>query len=156
MISLIVAMSKNRVIGNNNQIPWNEPEDMKYFRKVTTGKAVIMGRKTFESIGKVLPGRLNIVLSRTDKKSEDPNLIYAKDTSEAIGIALQNSKEPIIIGGSEIYKIAFNLVDRMYITVINREVDGDTYFPDFNGHEWREIEKTKLGDLTFKVLERIK
>ncbi len=158
MISLIAAMSLNRVIGSGNTIPWHEPEDMKYFRKVTTGHAVIMGRKTFESIGKVLPNRLNIVLTSKLANSTDDNLIYTRTLQSAIEQAEFHNKQPIIIGGGAIYQFALDmdLVDRMHLTIVHKEVQGDVFFPGFDINQWKEIEKTTSSVLTFKVLDRIK
>lgn len=153
MNSLIVAMSINKVIGNNGQLPWNEPEDLKHFKRVTKGHPIIMGRKTHESIGRVLPGRLNIVVSRQDHESIDV-LVYTKDIFQAICLALQHDDQPMIIGGAEIYRQAIPHVDRMFITEVQKVVKGDTYFPEYEEHEWREKSSSQAPGLIFKTLVR--
>ncbi|MCT6926239.1 dihydrofolate reductase [Metasolibacillus sp.] len=131
MISLIVAHDKNRVIGYKNEMPWHLPGDLKYFKEMTMGKPVIMGRKTFESIGKALPGRRNIVITR--------NAAYVADNIEVVGsleeaLALvQDEPEIMVIGGEQIFKLALALADRLYITEIDYAFEGDTYFPAYEG-----------------------
>lgn len=137
MISLIVAHDKNRVIGYKNEMPWHLPGDLKYFKEMTMGKPVIMGRKTFESIGKALPGRRNIVITR--------NAAYVADNIEVVGsleaaLALvQDEPEIMIIGGEQIFKSALALADRLYITEIDYTFEGDTYFPAYEG--WQLVSK---------------
>ena len=136
-LSIVVAMDSNNLIGDKNKIPWHIPGELKRFREITMGKPIVMGRKTHESIGKVLDGRQNIVLSS--------NLSYAKD-----GIIVYNNfldimdnfsghDEVMIIGGSEIYKIALPYTTKLYITHINKKYSGDTWFPDINYSQWKII-----------------
>jgi dihydrofolate reductase len=132
-LSIIVATARNGVIGKDNQLPWHLPQDLKYFREKTTGKPVIMGRKTFESIGKPLPNRVNIVITRNKDWSRD-GIIVVHDLAEAIkaagNIRVDGSEfEIMVIGGAEIYKSALPMADRVYLTHINRDVDGDASFP---------------------------
>lgn len=131
MISLIVAHDKNYVMGYENGMPWHLPGDLKYFKEMTMGKPIIMGRKTFESIGRPLPGRRNIVITR--------NTAYEAEGIEVVGsleAALEMAKdapEIMIIGGAQIFELAMPLADRLYITLINHEFKGDTYFPQYEG-----------------------
>lgn len=127
-VSLIVAKSTNNVIGKDNALPWSIPADLKYFKEVTLGKTVIMGRKTLESIGRALPGRTNVVLSRTGDVNIE-GVIVRNSLEEAIS-AYGSDGEVIIIGGSQIYAQAIDLVDRMYITHVDACVEGDAYFPE--------------------------
>ena len=146
MISLIVAHDKNNVIGFNNKIPWYLPEDLKHFKKITTGKTVIMGRKTFESIGKELPNRKNIVLT----KSNIPNITTAKTLTEAINIS--TTDETIIIGGYSVYKESLDIVEKMYITIIYKEYEGDTFFPEYDKSKWKLVDKKEFEDYEFNKL----
>jgi dihydrofolate reductase len=139
VISLIAAMAKNRVIGKGNQMPWHIPGDLKHFRDLTRGHPVIMGRKTFESIGKPLPQRQNIVISR-DPKYTAPGIESACSLQEAIGRARNPGAEEIfVIGGGEIYRQALEqgLADRLYLTWIDREYDGDAFFPEWEPELYR-------------------
>lgn len=129
MISLIVAMGNNRVIGKNNQLLWNIPEDMEHFKKTTTGKTVIMGRKTYESIGKPLPKRKNVVLTR-DKNFVAPGCIVIHTLLEALKIS-ETSQETFVIGGEEIYKLFLPFAYKLYITKVDVTLDGDAFFPEF-------------------------
>lgn len=136
MISLIVARAANNVIGNKGQIPWYLPDDLKYFRKITTGNVVIMGRKTYESIGKPLPNRVNIVVS-TGMDSHD-GIIVVPSFEMAIMKCKTDfaEKDVFLIGGHSIYQTGFCLVDKMYITEIGQSFDGDTKFVEFDVSEW--------------------
>ncbi len=159
-ISAIAAMASNRVIGGDNKMLWHIPEDFKYFKKTTLGKPVIMGRKTYESLGKPLPGRANIVISRTPAKTEGIISVTTIDEAitEAKAIATRDKQNEIfIIGGGEIYKKSLPQTDRLYLTIIDRDYEGDTRFPDFNRDEWKTISEDRHeGDpaYTFLVLER--
>jgi dihydrofolate reductase len=135
MIHIIVAASENNAIGKNNKLLWHLPNDLKYFKSVTTGHPIIMGRKTFESIGKPLPNRLNIVVSRNPYESAE-NLIYSNSLQEAIRVALQKDEEIFIIGGGEIYKQALPLAHKIHFTKVHTVIDGDTFFPELNQNEW--------------------
>lgn len=139
-ISIIVAMAKNRVIGINNTLPWRCPEDLKHFKALTMGHHIIMGRKTYESIGKPLPGRTSIVITRNHDYTADG--VTIAHTLEA-GIAMcGEDSEIFIIGGAEIYAQALSHADKLYITEIQENVLGDAQFPEFNLSEWREISRT--------------
>lgn len=133
MISLMVVHDKNRVIGYENKMPWHLPGELKYFKETTMGKPMIMGRKTFESIGRPLPGRRNIIITR-NKEYHHEGIEVVTSLKEAIEIA-GNFPEIMIIGGEEIFKLALPIADRLYITQIDFEFKGDTYFPQY-GEEW--------------------
>ncbi len=129
MIAIIVAYSQNRVIGRDGRIPWKIPGEQLRFRKLTLGNAVVMGRRTYEEIGRPLPGRLNIILSTT-QRYEGENLLTAASLEEAI--ALAGDRDIYIAGGAKLYEEALPLADRLYITEIHRQVEGDTFFPNFD------------------------
>lgn len=164
-LSLIVAMAQNRVIGINNNLPWHLSEDLKYFKRVTMGKAIIMGRKTYESIGKPLPGRTNIVVTRNEDYIADGiKVVHSLDEaiklSENIAL-IDDSEEAMVIGGAELYQQALVKADRIYLTEVHAEVQGDAYFPEFNRDEWQEIGRedfqaveSNIYDYSFIVLER--
>jgi dihydrofolate reductase len=138
MISLIVAISRNRVIGRDNQMPWHLPDDLKYFRRVTKGNPVIMGRKTHESIGRPLPQRQNIVVTRDPTyRAEGCEVVHSLRT--ALETA-QPDKEIFIIGGAELYRQSLNLVDRVYLTEVHTTLEGDAFLPEL-GPEWKEISR---------------
>lgn len=130
VISLIVAMSNNRVIGKDNKMLWHLPNDFKYFKEKTLNKPVIMGRKTFESIGRPLPNRQNIVITSDSSYSAD-GIIVVDSLEKALDITC-DEKEVFIIGGGQIYKQSLNIVDKLYLTIVDTEIDGDAYFPDFS------------------------
>ncbi|GBE45991.1 dihydrofolate reductase type 3 [bacterium BMS3Bbin11] len=162
-ISIIVAMDEGRLIGNEGGMPWHLPADLKFFKSVTMGKPVIMGRSTWESIGKVLPGRTNIVITRnTTLQAEGCQLAHSVD--EALAIAKKEAaEEVIIIGGGGIYEQTLNRVDRLYLTQIAAHLVGDTHFPVINPDEWQEVSRQEHKadgdnpfDLTFVVLDRKK
>ncbi|MEO8768846.1 MAG: dihydrofolate reductase [Ferruginibacter sp.] len=136
MLSLIVAASTNNAIGKNNQLLWNLPNDMKFFKDATWGMTVIMGRKTFEALNKILPGRTNIVITKQpDWKAE--NAWVARDIEDAVKQAeTTNCKEIFIIGGGEIYKQSMDIADRIYMTRVHAVLEGDTYFPEIDESEW--------------------
>lgn len=133
MISLIVAHDKNRVIGYENKMPWHLPGDLKYFKDMTMGKPIIMGRKTFESIGRPLPGRRNIIITRNEAYGADG--IETVSSLDAALALVKESPEIMIIGGAQIFEQALPLADKLYITLIDQEFKGDTYFPRYDG--WR-------------------
>jgi len=146
MISLIAAMAPNRVIGKDNALPWPMiKEDMKWFRDNTRGKSVIMGRKTHESIGRLLPKRKNIIITRKLDYSVEGAIIV--NSIEDAFAACENEPEIMVIGGEEIYELALPYVDRMYLTHIcvhgPEQFDGDTYFPEFDKNEW-EVKEEKI------------
>lgn len=137
LISLIVAMAENRVIGRGNQMPWHLPADLRHFKSVTLGKPVIMGRKTFESIGRPLPGRRNVVISRNlDWCAEGVESVSSLDAALAL---VQDADEVMIIGGGQLYREALPLAQRLYLTHIELPVtDADTWFPDYSQYQWQQ------------------
>jgi dihydrofolate reductase len=138
MISFVVAMDENRAIGKDNDLPWYLPNDLKHFKKTTMGKPIVMGRKTYESIGKPLPGRENIVVTRDHSyEAEGTTIVHAVD--EVLQI---DAEEICVIGGSEIFKQLLPVADRLYITEIHHTFDADTYFPELNDNEWKEVSRT--------------
>lgn len=160
-ISMIAAMAKNRVIGLDSKMPWHLPADLQFFKKVTLGKPIIMGRKTYSSIGRPLPGRLNIVLSK------DPSLLIEGVTCvQTIDQALKLvalEPEVMIIGGATIYGQFLELADRLYLSFIDLEIKGDTYFPDYKAFaSWKEIaveshlrDEKNQHDCKFVTLDKI-
>ena len=150
-VSLVAALAANRVIGRGNSLPWHIPEDLKRFKALTLGHPVIMGRKTFDSIlailGKPLPGRLNIVLTRSAHQSDYnrfPEVRLAAALDQAIASAA-GTDEVFVIGGAEIYALALPQANRLYLTEILGDVEGDTYFPERNSGEWRETNRQPGG-----------
>lgn len=142
MISLIVAHDTNYVMGKDNKMPWHIREDLAYFKKMTMGKAMVMGRKTFESIGKILPGRMTIIVTRnTNYEAEGAKVVT--DFEEAIKLASDYADEVMVIGGGEIFKLALPIADRLYVTLIEHEYEGDTFFPDY-GEEWQVTEESEV------------
>lgn len=134
-ISIVCAMDKNRLIGNNNQLPWHLPADLALFKKTTLGKPIIMGRKTFDSIGKALPGRQNIIITSNQKwTAEGCDIAYSID--QAIDLA-GDSTEVMLIGGASLYQQTIDRAANLYITLINGEFSGDTWFPEINQKLWR-------------------
>ncbi len=161
-VSAIVAIARNYAIGHQNQIPWYLPADLKYFKKVTTGHHVIMGRKSFESIGKPLPNRTNVVITR------DPFFVATGCTvvhsiEEALALSEANGEtEAFIIGGGEIYRQSWPYLDRLYLTEVGIEPEADVFFPKLDEDEWTEISsEAHLPDdknefsYVYKVLERV-
>ncbi len=160
-ISLIVAMADNRVIGRRGAIPWRISADMKYFKQTTMGKPIIMGRKTFDSLGKALPGRANFVVTRSGNFTAD-GCEAAPDLAAALALAnLSGAEEAMVIGGAEIYALALPQAERIYLTEIHGEVEGDTRFPAFDRDAWAEVSRDFLPredqashDCSFVILER--
>lgn len=155
ILSQIAAMSINRVIGVNNDLPWQIPEDLKYFKQMTKGKILIMGRKTFESLPGQLPNRYHIVISRSEIVADEENLCFVKSFEEAKQKAKELlpdwNAEVMICGGAEIYKMTLPFVDRIYLTVIEKEYKGDTFFPEFDQRQF-QLETTlpeKAGPIPF-------
>lgn len=137
---MIAAMAKNRVIGLDNKMPWHLPADLQFFKRVTLGKPVIMGRKTYQSIGRPLPGRQNIVLSRnTDLTIEGVECVQTLEQAQEL---VGDAAEVMIIGGATIYEQFLAQADRLYLTFIDLETAGDTQFPDYQGvAQWQEVER---------------
>lgn len=161
MISLIAALANNRAIGKDNQLLWQLPNDLRHFKQLTLNKPIIMGRKTFDSIGRPLPKRRNIIISR------QPNYEVAGcDVFNSINAALTATRdvpEVMIIGGAHIYEQTLTLADRLYLTLVDDEPEGDAFFPEWDPKEWQLVESTKhepdeqhaLG-YTFQTLDRIR
>lgn len=144
-IVLIAAFAQNRVVGINNSLPWHLPEDLKYFKRTTTGKAIIMGRKTYDSIGRPLPNRTNIVISRNSElKIEGVKVVdslqAAIDLAKEVNF-INGVEEVMVIGGASIYEEALPQADRLYITHVHAEVKGDAYFPEVDFSQWKEISR---------------
>lgn len=138
-------MSENRIIGVNNQLPWHLPEDLKYFKRITMGHPIIMGRKTFESIGRPLPGRTNIVVTRQLAWSAT-GVITASGIEEALQKAetqadIDGVKEAFIIGGEELFRQTLHKVNRLYLTQVHAHIEGDAWFPEFDRDQWQEVER---------------
>ena len=164
-LSAIVAMANNRAIGKDNQLLWHLPEDLKYFKRITMGKPIIMGRKTFESIGRPLPGRLNIVVTRQSTWSHK-NVKVANTIDAAIRLAssqafIDGIDEVIFIGGAELYKAVLPNVDKLYLTRVNTEIEGDAFFPEIDDQQWQEIHREAFSasdnntyDYAFCILTR--
>ena len=143
MLSIIVAKAKNNIIGKDNKIIWNLPEDMKHFKELTTGNVIIMGRKTFESLGRVLPNRKHIVFTQNnDFKVNDENVQIVHSMLE-IQEYIQDENENFVIGGAMIYNLLMPHVTKMYVTEIDKEFDGDTFFPKINEDIWKETQRVK-------------
>ena len=158
MLSIIAVIGKNREIGCNNKLLWNIPEDMARFKRITTGHPIIMGRTTFLSIGKALPNRTNIILTR-DKNFKANNYQIAHSINEAIKIA-ENSpggEESFIIGGEQIYKQMLNLADKLYLTVVNDTPKADTFFPNYSKFKNTVKKETiETDNLKYSFLELVK
>ena len=159
IISLVAAMGHNRVIGKDNALPWKLPADMKRFREITMGKPVIMGRKTFGSIGRALPNRTNIIITHDADFHADGCLIV-HSPEEALAAA-KGAEEAVVIGGSSIFEQFLPKIGRMYLTIINEDFEGQSLFPEFKHQEWREIERRDFApdekniySYTFLTLER--
>ncbi|QYF80236.1 dihydrofolate reductase [Brevibacterium sp. PAMC21349] len=148
MISLIVAMDQNRVIGKNNKLPWHLPADLQYFKKVTMGHPIVMGRKTFESIGRVLPGRENVIVTRNQEFKAE-GCVVLHDIAQIKMFADNHEEEVFVIGGAEIFKEILPFTDRLYITEIHETFEGDTFFPEIDENEWDEI-SSKPGNIDEK------
>lgn len=142
-ISLIAAMARHRVIGKTNQLPWHLPADLKHFKALTLGKTVVMGRKTFEAIGKPLPNRKNIVLTRDIHWSSD-GVIVAHAWEEVLEMC-HGDEELMVIGGAQLYEQTLSKATQLYLTIIDADVEGDAYFPEWNTNEWQEVERQEQG-----------
>ena len=166
-ISIILARSSNNVIGHKNKLPWNTPGDLKYYKKVTMGKPIIMGRITHESIGKALPGRLNIIVTKNhDYKKED--CIVVNTVDQALVIAREFAEknklhELFVIGGVQIYEIAMKEATKIYLTEIHKDYEGDKFINSFDSNIWKEISRiynvksiNEDSNYSFVVLQRIK
>ncbi|MGY5451955.1 type 3 dihydrofolate reductase [Agarivorans sp. MS3-6] len=138
-VAMIAAMAEQRVIGKDNQMPWHLPADLKHFKAVTMGKPVIMGRLTYESIGRPLPGRLNIVISRNPELLIDGvTVVNSVDAALAL---VPDEAEVMIIGGANIYQQCLHLAEVLYLTFIDKQVEGDAHFPDYQQFQWQEVDR---------------
>lgn len=163
-IALIAALSQNRVIGRDNAMPWHLPEDLRHFKAITLGKPVVMGRKTFESIGRPLPGRTNIVITRRADWHHDgvttcPTVSQALEAAEAAA-RRDAAAEIMVIGGAQIYARTINRARRLYLTEIATALEGDAFFPPLDRHQWRETDRRPGKDAgglryDFVIYERI-
>ena len=160
--SIMVARSDNHVIGKDNQLPWQMPADLRYFKQTTMGHYCIMGRKTFESVDNPLPGRTNVIITRQPEyHAEGCLVVHNLDEAFRKGEE-QAQKEIFVLGGAEIYKQALAVVDRIYLTEIKTIVDGDTFFPPLDPNQWKETKREEhsadeknLYDYAFVVLEKV-
>ena len=163
IITIIVAVSENNVIGKDNKLIWHLPDDLKRFKRLTSGHSIIMGRKTFESFPGLLPNRKHIVMSKKLNKNFHKDVAVVDSFKDAIN-ATEDDKNPFIIGGGEIYKLALelNVVDRIYLTRVHHKSDGDTFFPYLENEKWKEIDRSIYKkdekhkyDFTFLTYEKI-
>ena len=154
MIAIIVGMTKNRVIGKNNSLPWHIPEDLKNFKEITINNTIIMGRKTWESIPekfRPLPNRNNIVISRNLSVA---GIDICPSVEEALEKAKSYQKEIFIIGGTSIYEQFLHLANKMYISYLKKEYSGDTYFPNFNKENWKIIERKDFAEFELVIYQK--
>ncbi|WP_298827717.1 dihydrofolate reductase [uncultured Planococcus sp.] len=141
MISLMVAHDQNRVIGIDNELPWHIPADLAYFKEHTIGKGIVMGRNTYESIGRPLPKRRNIVVTRNDDyEAEGVDIVH--NIQDAVKLAKEVHEEVMIIGGEQIFNSVLDDADRLYITLVHQSFEGDTYFPEY-GREWKLVSESE-------------
>lgn len=159
-LSLVVAVSENNAIGKNNQLLWHLPADLKHFKQITSGHTIIMGRKTYDSIGKPLPNRRNIVITR-QQNLQIEGVEVVGSLEEAVALCA-NENEVFVIGGAEIYKTALPLAQKIYLTTVHQSFEADAFFPEINPNEWTETEKESHSpdeknafSYTFSTLERL-
>lgn len=163
-VALIVAVSQNHVIGRDNQLPWHLPEDLQYFKSVTMGKPILMGRKTYDSIGRPLPGRANIVITRDPNWSAE-GVIAVNSLEDAIAAGYEACKaadcdEIMIIGGAQIYQDSLPIADKLYLTMVEAEIEGDAFFPEIDRDQWQKVSEKSPSAVDkypyrFLILERI-
>jgi len=160
LVSMVVAATENDVIGRDNGMPWHLPDDLKYFKARTMGKPMLMGRKTFESIGKPLPGRTSLVMTR-DPSWRAEGVVVVRSLDEALDWA-RNQPELCVVGGAEVFRLAWPHARRLFLTRIHARIPGDTFFPKIDPQEWRETERTEhpadarhAYPLSFITLERV-
>jgi dihydrofolate reductase len=152
-LALIVAMTADRVIGKDGGIPWRLPDDLRHFRDKTMGHAIVMGRSTHESIGRALPGRRNIVVTRQRGKAFD-GCEVAHSFEEAIALARETDDEPFVIGGAALYAAALPFATTLHITFVHRDVEGDTFFPELDLAPFDEVERREAEGATFVTYAR--
>jgi len=160
MLSLIVAASENNVIGRNGGMPWHLPADLKHFKATTMGKPIIMGRRTFESVGRALPGRRSIVVTRRGR-IETAGIETAESLEAALAL-VADAPEVMVMGGGELYRAVLPAAERIYLTRIHATIEGDTFFPELAPSQWRELSRERRAaddknpcDMSFIVLDRI-
>jgi dihydrofolate reductase len=136
--TIVVAIGENNAIGKNNQLLWYLPADLKHFKNITTGHTVIMGRKTYDSVGKPLPNRRNIIITRQDITIEGCEVV--KSIEDALALC-STEEEVFIVGGAEIYRQSMHLTNRLYLTIVHQSFDADSFFPEINYDEWKETER---------------
>lgn len=160
LVSMVVAATENDVIGRDNGMPWHLPDDLKYFKARTMGKPMLMGRKTFESIGKPLPGRTSLVMTRDAAWRGPEGVVVVRSLDEALEWA-RNAPELCVVGGAEVFRLAWPFARRLFLTRIHAQIPGDTFFPKIDPAEWRETERTEHSaddrhayPLSFITLER--
>lgn len=160
ILTIIVAMARNRVIGRNNALPWRLPADLQHFRRITLGKPVVMGRKTYESIGRPLPGRDNIVVS-TDRDYHAIGCRVTHSIQDTLA-SLQEMPEVMVIGGASLYQETLACAGRIYLTLVHADVAGDTWFPELDAGQWRQVNREDFladernnYDYSFIHLERV-
>ena len=160
MLSIVVAKAKNNVIGKDNHLLWHLPEDLKRFKELTTGHTIIMGRKTFESIGKILPNRKHIIFSQNPDFKINNEQVEIVHSMLQIQEYIESEEECFVIGGAMIYNLLMPYVQKMYVTQINKEFEGDTFFPRIDEEKWQEIdkssEKEEENDLEYEFLTYIR
>jgi dihydrofolate reductase len=162
-VSIIAAIARGGVIGRGGDLPWHLPADLRRFRKLTTGHHILMGRKTFQSLGRPLPERANVVISG-QADYDPPGVLVARGLDEALARArAAGETEAFVIGGAEIFRLALPLADRLYLTQIDAEIAGDTYFPDYEASKWRLVEQSEHAadeknpfPMTFLRYERVR
>ena len=155
-VTLVAAVARNGVIGVDGGLPWRLPDDLRRFKELTLGHVLVMGRKTYESIGHPLPGRATIVVTRNpswDPGAEEVRVVGS--VSEAIGAAASLEREVFVVGGGEVYAEALSLADRLELTWVDTEPDGDTRFPEVDWDEWRELRREQAEGVAYSSYERI-
>jgi dihydrofolate reductase len=138
IVTIVVAIGENNAIGKNNQLLWYLPADLKHFKNITTGHTVIMGRKTYDSVGKPLPNRRNIIITRQDIAIDGCEVV--KSIEDALAL-VAHEEEVFIVGGAEIYRQSMHLTNRIYLTIVHQKFDADSFFPEINYNEWQETER---------------
>lgn len=161
LVSIIVAVSQNNVIGRQGDLPWHLSADLRRFKRLTMGHHLIMGRRTFDSIGRPLPGRTSIVLSRQPTLSLPAGVLQATNLDEALALA-NDDNEVFVVGGAQIYELALPVADRMYLTRVLANVEGDVYFPQWNSSQWRitseehfDADQQNDEKHVFQILQRV-
>lgn len=140
-LSIIVAVADNKVIGLNNALPWHLPEDLKRFKALTMGHHIIMGRKTYESLGRLLPGRTTVVVSRNKQYQVEGAIVV--NSLEAAIEACKDDDEAFLIGGAELYQVGWSLAGKLYLTEVHQNFEGDAYLPDFDLTDWQEVARER-------------